>query len=157
MDRLKHLSCIDLAGLERLGRDLAAQARAGDVILLIGDLGAGKTTLARSVIRALGVTEDVPSPTFTLVQTYDGENDTGPLPVYHFDLYRLDDAADVQELDLEDALDTGLSLIEWPEVARDLLPEARLEVHLAAGPDAQSRSLTLLGDADWAQRLGAPA
>lgn len=155
MNRLRHLPCIDLAGLEALGRELAGLARPGDVILLMGDLGAGKTALARSIIQALGVTEDVPSPTFTLVQTYDGETEGGPLPIYHFDLYRLEDAQDIRELDLEDALDTGLSLIEWPEIAMDLLPAERLEVRLAAGPDETSRSLTLMGGADWARRLGA--
>jgi tRNA threonylcarbamoyl adenosine modification protein YjeE len=155
VNRLRHLPCIDRAGLEALGRELAGQARPGDVILLLGDLGAGKTTLARAVIRALGVAEDVPSPTFTLVQIYDGENASGPLPIHHFDLYRLEAPDDIHELDLEDALDHGLSLNEWPEIALAALPERRLEVHLAPGPDEDTRSLTLTGGPDWATRLKA--
>jgi tRNA threonylcarbamoyladenosine biosynthesis protein TsaE len=155
VNRLRHLPCIDLHGLEALGRELGGLARPGDVILLLGGLGAGKTTLARAVIRALGVREDVPSPTFTLVQTYEGENADGPLPIHHFDLYRLDEPDDIRELDLEDALDHGLSLIEWPEIALAALPQERLEVHLAPGPDDASRSLTLMGDDNWANRLKA--
>lgn len=155
MNRLRHLPCIDRPGLEALGGELAALARPGDVILLLGDLGAGKTTLARAIIRALGVTEDVPSPTFTLVQTYEGGNAGGPLPIHHFDLYRLEEPEDIHELDLEDALDYGLSLIEWPEIALAALPGERLEVHLAPGPDEASRSLTLTGSSGWATRLKA--
>ena len=153
MNRLFQQPCIDLNGLRALSSDLAGRSRAGDVILLIGDLGSGKTTFARAFIQSLGVTEDVPSPTFTLLQTYEGRAESGPLPIYHFDLYRLERPQDLYELDFEDALDEGVSLIEWPEVAMALLPEERLEIRLEPGPDAESRAVTISGSGTWAERL----
>ena len=95
-----------------IARRLAAVARNGDVIALDGDLGAGKTCFARGFIAALtGQAEEAPSPTFTLVQTYDSARGT----IWHFDLYRLARADDALELGLEDALADGITLIEWPE------------------------------------------
>ena len=153
MNRLFHQPCIDLEGLRALSRDLAGRSRAGDVILLIGDLGSGKTTFARAFIQGLGVDEEVPSPTFTLLQTYEGGTGSGPLPIYHFDLYRLEHARDLYELDFEDALEDGVSLIERPEVAMNLLPRERLEIRLEPGPDTDCRAITISGSGDWADRL----
>jgi tRNA threonylcarbamoyl adenosine modification protein YjeE len=109
-----------------LAARLAALARPGDLIALSGDLGAGKTSFARAFIGARGGGESVPSPTFTLVQTYD-------LPggaVWHFDLYRLRVAEEAWELGIEDAFESGISLIEWPEWLGALLPGRRLVVAL---------------------------
>lgn len=139
--------------MQLLGQELAAHARIGDVILLIGDLGSGKTTLARHIIQALGVSEEIPSPTFTLVQSYDGVRGKEPIPIFHFDLYRLEAANDIYELGLEDALDTGLSLIEWPDIAARALPDDRLEIRLSAGADDDTRAITITGSPDWARRL----
>lgn len=102
--------------------------RAGDAIALEGDLGAGKSTLARALIRALAddIGLDVPSPTFTLVQSYETR-----VPVHHFDLYRLSSPDELDELGLDDALVQGAALIEWPERAGDRLPGTALEVELA--------------------------
>jgi tRNA threonylcarbamoyladenosine biosynthesis protein TsaE len=111
-----------------LAARIAARARPGDVIALSGPLGAGKTSFARAFIRArFGAAEEVPSPTFTLVETYSGE---GP-PIWHFDLYRLDRPEDAWELGIEDAFAGGISLIEWPERLGALLPPGRLQVALA--------------------------
>ena len=112
-----------------LGARLGAHARAGDVIALVGDLGAGKTTLARGLIRHMtGPETEAPSPTFTLVQTYE----TPAFPIWHFDLYRLEHPGEARELGMEEAVD-GLALIEWPErLGRDL-PAQRLEVQLSFG------------------------
>ena len=103
----------DLAATAALGARIAAALRPGDAVALEGDLGAGKTTLARAILAALGLDENVPSPTFTLVQTYD----TPQLRVSHFDLYRLKSEAEMQELGLEEALEDGAVLVEWPERA----------------------------------------
>ena len=135
----------DAAATEALAAALAAKARIGDVIALWGPLGAGKTTFARGFIRALGGDEEVPSPTFTLVQTYD----LSP-PVWHFDLYRIAAPEQVWELGVEEALAEGVSLIEWPERLGALLPDDRLDVRLefAAG----GRRARLHAHGCWAGR-----
>ena len=104
-----------------LAAQIAARTKVGDVILLQGDLGAGKTVFARAFIRALcdDPALDVPSPTFTLLQTYD----TPRGPVWHFDLYRLKDPEEIFELGWEDALAEGIVLVEWPERLGPHTPE----------------------------------
>jgi tRNA threonylcarbamoyladenosine biosynthesis protein TsaE len=135
----------DLAATEALGAQIAAGLRIGDAVALQGDLGAGKTTLARAILRALGVAENVPSPTFTLVQTYE----TPGLVVRHYDLYRILNPRDVDELGLEEALEEGAVLIEWPERAGDRLPADTLHIVLTAtGPI--SRRADIAGPARWA-------
>src|SRR6056297_1697734 len=111
-----------------IGEVVAATVRAGDAIALHGDLGVGKTTLSRYIIRALSGDDDaeVPSPTFTLVQTYD----TPRFPVRHFDLYRLSDPEELLELDFEDERSEALTLIEWPDRAGDWLPCRRLDIEI---------------------------
>ena len=143
----------DEAATADLARRLALLAQAGDVIALEGDLGAGKTSFARAFIRALtDPDEDVPSPTFTLVQTYDC--DLGV--VWHFDLYRLGKPDDALELGIEDAFGDGVSLIEWPDRLGPWLPADRLIVRLsAAGLNADTRRRAeLIGGRDWEKRLG---
>ena len=132
----------DLAATAELGAKIAAMLAPGDAVLLKGDLGSGKTTLARAILTALGVSESVPSPTFTLVQTYD----TPRLTVSHFDLYRLKRAAELDELGLEEILENGAAMIEWPERAQERLPGDALTIHLSA--DAERRAI-LDGPARW--------
>jgi tRNA threonylcarbamoyl adenosine modification protein YjeE len=134
-----------------IARRLAAVARSGDVIALSGDLGAGKTCFARGFIGALtGQAEEAPSPTFTLVQTYDSDRGM----IWHFDLYRLTRAEDALELGLEDALSEGITLIEWPERIAGLLPHERLHVALSFRRDNDAaRHLNLTGHGGWAARL----
>jgi len=127
----------DLDATTRLGAGIARSLRAGDVVALWGDLGAGKTTLARAILRGLGVTEDVPSPTFTLVQNYD----TSP-PVAHYDLYRLKHAREMEELGFDDALADGAVLVEWPERAPEALPLDALHVRLKLQDGARRAALT---------------
>jgi tRNA threonylcarbamoyl adenosine modification protein YjeE len=135
----------------RLGEQLAFVARRGDLFALSGELGAGKTTLARAIIHALFGTrgEEIPSPTFTLVQTYA----TPRMPVAHFDLYRLGAAAELEELGLDLALKNGIAIVEWPEHAGERLPADRLDVRIDDAGDAASRKVTLTGHGDWASRL----
>ena len=103
----------DLGATEAFGARIARALKKGDTVALTGDLGAGKTTLARAILTSLGVGEAVPSPTFTLVQNYG----TARLNVSHFDLYRLKSGRDLDELGLDEALEHGAALIEWPSKA----------------------------------------
>lgn len=137
----------DEAATALLGARLAQRCRAGDVIALTGDLGAGKTTLARGLIRALmGRAEEVPSPTFTLVQSYLGQD----LTIWHFDLYRLSSSAEARELGIEEAVD-GLALIEWPDRLGQYLPATRLDVSLDFS--LNGRIARLEDYADWSARI----
>jgi len=123
---------------EALGATLAARLKPGDVVGLKGDLGAGKTTLARAIIRAAAADPDliVPSPTFTLVEVYDTPRGS----YWHFDLYRLDDPQQVYELGWEEALAEGIVLLEWPERLGWLLPQ-HLSVTLELASDDGRRAL----------------
>ena len=138
-----------LGATAELGARIAAHLKPGDTVALSGDLGAGKTTLARAILTGLGVDETVPSPTFTLVQTYD----TPKLSVSHFDLYRLKNPAEMDELGLDEALETGAALIEWPERAEKRLPADRLMVDLQANADG--RKAFLSGPVRWREVFGA--
>ena len=133
-----------------LAAKLAALAVPGDVIALIGDLGAGKTAFARAFIAARGGDGEVPSPTFTLVQLYEfPEGD-----VYHFDLYRIEEAEEIFELGIEDAMSEGISLIEWPDRMGAYLPFERLDIILSMGEDEGAREVDLIGRGEgWTARL----
>lgn len=125
----------------RLAQGIAQHLQAGDCLLLQGPIGAGKTHFARALIRHLlaqaGLAEDIPSPTFTLVQTYQ----TGRLDIWHCDLYRLSNPGEALELGLEEAFDQALCLIEWPERLGDLVPEQALMLQFTPKTD-DSRTLT---------------
>jgi tRNA threonylcarbamoyl adenosine modification protein YjeE len=141
---------MDEAATERLGACIAKGLRSGDVVALSGELGAGKTTLARAILRALGVTERVPSPTFTLVQAYE----TPSLNVFHLDLYRVEKASDMAELGLDDALLEGAALVEWPERGLPArLKNDALTVSLAAKGDTRREAL-ISGPARWRTVIG---
>ena len=130
---------------EQLGRDVL---RPGDVVVLSGELGTGKTALAQGVGRGLGVDGPVVSPTFTLVREYEGR-----IRLCHVDIYRLEWVQEIHELGIEEQLDESVTLIEWGEVAANALPTDRLEVRLAAGagPDERIIELVLLGES-WRRR-----
>ena len=138
------LALPDLAATALLAGRIAPRLRAGDAVALWGDLGAGKTTLARDILRALGVTEDVPSPTFTIVQSYE----TAALTVAHYDLYRLKTAREMEELGFREALEDGAALVEWPERAPDYLPDETL--HLRLQLEDGTRRVKITGPGRWA-------
>lgn len=130
------------------GARLAPALRGGDVALLEGPLGAGKSTLARGLIQAFSGAPDVPSPTFTLVETYEGPKDV----IWHFDLYRLEKPGDVWELGFEEALESGICLIEWPDRIESLLPDEVLRLHLEVKDDG-GRRLHVNAPDRWAPAL----
>lgn len=125
-----------------LGARVARMLRVGDCVILSGNLGAGKTCLARGIVQALtSVSENVPSPTFTLVQTYDSVP-----PLWHVDCYRLEKVEEITELGLLEALDDSALVIEWADKIKHLLPLVRLEIHLSVpGGDFARREARLVG------------
>lgn len=140
----------DEAATSALAARLAPLTRRGDVLALQGDLGSGKTAFARAFINALpGEREEVPSPTFTLVQIYP----RGDREVWHFDLYRLEDPEEVFELGLEEALAEGISLIEWPERLGSGLPRGALTLRFSQGAAPTARRIEIRGGAAWDARL----
>ena len=130
------------------GTRLATALKPGDVVCLEGPLGAGKSTLARGLIRALSGAHDIPSPTFTLVETYAVPG--GDL--WHFDLYRLEKQSDVWELGFEDALESGISIIEWPGKIDGILPDDALRLFIEVQPKAMRR-LRLVAPDRWMPAL----
>ncbi len=150
------LALRDIAATNELAAQVARLSAPGDVIGLSGDLGAGKTTFARAFIEARAAVhgepvDEVPSPTFTLVQVYELDS----APVWHFDLYRLERAEDAYELGIEDAFAAAISLIEWPERIEALLPEDRLELEFLFAGAPESRRIRLAARGSWALRLPA--
>jgi len=138
----------DAAATQALGARLGVRLTQGDVVCLAGNLGAGKTTLARGVIAAwTGQEEEAPSPTYTLVQTYEGAR--GEL--WHVDLYRLKRPDDAWELGLEDAFATAATLIEWPERLEGQLPRDRLDIELQ--PEGEGRRAALTAHGAWREKL----
>ncbi len=123
---------------QALGRQLAAGLEPGDVIAMIGELGSGKTCIIQGICQGLDVVDDVTSPTFTLINEYQGR-----LPVYHFDLYRLDDSESVLDIGFDEYVDgDGVCLIEWADKFPEILPEDRTEIRLNV-LDADRRELKI--------------
>jgi len=144
----------DADATQHLGETFAGLVQAGDTLLLEGQIGAGKTHFARSLIQARlareGRYEDVPSPTFTLVQVYDTDPE-----IWHADLYRLTHPDEAAELGLEEAFETAVCLIEWPDRLGDLCPKSALMMRFELTAGGASRRVTLSGPAGWSARLTA--
>lgn len=139
----------DEAATAALGARIARGLEPGDAVLLKGELGAGKTTLARAILRALGVQGHVPSPTFTLVQAYQADE----LPVFHYDLYRIESPRELSELGIDDAMEDGAVLVEWPErgFPQRLAADALTVTLTQAG--AGAREAHILGPARWERQI----
>ena len=144
----------DLAATAALADRVARAARPGDFVGLAGPLGVGKTTFARLFLQAraaragVALPQEVPSPTFTLVQVYE----VGADDVWHFDLYRIASSAECVELGFDEALDRGIVLAEWPERLGPLVPADRLELTFAVDA-AETRTVRVAGFGDWAGRV----
>jgi tRNA threonylcarbamoyladenosine biosynthesis protein TsaE len=139
----------DDAATARLGAAVAHALKAGEAVCLSGPLGAGKSTLARALVRALTTPdEDVPSPTFTLVQFYEGPR----LKVAHFDLYRLSNPDEAYEIGLDEALDDGAAVIEWPERLAGRLPGDRLDIEIGFEDTGAGRRARLTPHGAWEGR-----
>ena len=125
----------------RLGHSIGACMRAGDVVLLRGEMGAGKSVVTRAAARAMGVAGPVQSPTFTILNIHEGS----ALRLYHFDLYRLEGADALYELGLEEYIpaDDGASLIEWPQMAAEAMPGDALAIDIRYAMDGEAREITL--------------
>ena len=136
---------------EAFGRRLAGQLRAGDVVALFGELGAGKTTLARGLLAGLGHDGDVASPTFPIVIPYE----TLAIPVWHVDLYRIEDPAEIGELALDEALEDGALIVEWPERMGPALWPHSLRLTLRRQGEG-ARALTAEVPAAWEARWPLP-
>ncbi len=119
---------------ERFGSRLGSLLASGDVVCLYGAIGAGKTSLTRGIASSLGITDPVRSPTFTLVHEH-----SGTVPLFHIDIYRLEDPEQVAALALDEYYGKGVTVIEWPDRAEDLLPRRRLDVRLTIANDVSRR------------------
>ncbi|HEY9855439.1 MAG TPA: tRNA (adenosine(37)-N6)-threonylcarbamoyltransferase complex ATPase subunit type 1 TsaE [Stenomitos sp.] len=152
----RSLTLPDPDATARLGLALGRSAQAGDIILLSGDLGAGKTTLTQAIARGLGIEERVTSPTFSLLHEYD----EGRVPLYHFDLYRLTEE-DIAAQAFPDYWEQGdgLAVLEWAERLGSLTPPQRLEIHLAHAGDGRTATLVARGDRPhhWLQQVASDA
>ena len=139
----------DADSTARFAERLAARLNSGDVVLLSGPVGAGKTHFARALVQSiLDFPEDVPSPTFTLVQSYDTRH--GPL--WHADLYRINTESEVEELGLEQAFEEAICLIEWPDRLGSLTPPNALNIHFKTTGSGRTAHLTW-DDARWDDKL----
>jgi tRNA threonylcarbamoyladenosine biosynthesis protein TsaE len=146
-DQQRHFVGTDPAATTALGRALATAAQPGDVICLWGDLGAGKTHLAKAFGAGLGVTDTITSPSFILMAEYEGR-----LPLFHIDLYRLADATDALAGGLiDDRQSAGVTLIEWPDRLGEALPAKRLDVIIDGAGD-EPRSITIRANGDGPRR-----
>ncbi len=139
----------DEAATTTLGKQIADALRAGDKVALSGTLGAGKTTLARGILRGLGFTQDVPSPTFAIVQQY--EQPEVRLPLAHVDFYRIEEPDEIQELGLDDILIDGAMVAEWPDRIPDSFWRDALQITLDIETD-NTRRLTWVAGPAWKDR-----
>ncbi len=134
---------------EAVGEALGSQLRVGDLVVLTGDLGAGKTTFAKGLARGLGVTQKVTSPTFTIVQEYDGR-----VPVAHVDVYRLDRIQELHDFGFEELLESRVTIVEWGEAIALVLPRERVDVRLTLHDDDDDQRVVdvVASGPEWSAR-----
>jgi tRNA threonylcarbamoyladenosine biosynthesis protein TsaE len=152
MSKLRTLSLPDLAATQAFGERLSKHLRSGDIVCLEGGLGVGKTTLARVVIACLTGVLDAPSPTYTIIQTYETREGVA---IWHADLYRVENRDEFDEIGLEDAFDDAITLIEWPDRLEDQIPPDRLVISLNPSADGMDtgREVRITGWGEWESRI----
>lgn len=151
IERLKNLEIIlgDLEETKRFGIKLGKMLKRGDILCLNGDLGAGKTTLTKSIGLGLGVAEYITSPTFALINQYSGR-----IPVYHFDVYRLENAHELYDLGFDEYFyGDGVCIIEWADKIEKMIPKERIVVDIENGNGLNQRILKISGYGDGYQEL----
>lgn len=137
---MKKLEINSLEEMEDFGYKLGCLFEGGEVVTLNGDLGAGKTTLTKSIARGLGIEEHITSPTFTIVNEYEGR-----LKLYHFDVYRLESPDEMYDLGYEEYFySDGVSVVEWAEIVYQTLPEEKLEIYIYRGEGDEQRTIKLM-------------
>lgn len=152
---LAEFTLSDVSATKEFAARFAPLLKRGDVVAFDGALGAGKTTFCRAIIHALGLADEVPSPTFTLVQTYEPSSSDQTTPaIWHMDMYRLESPEDCLELGIEEAFEDAVSLIEWPAKLGSYLPAGFLTLRLEIEADGRTRKLTIIGGDEWKVRLG---
>ena len=144
------ISLPDIAAMEALGARIAARVQPGDVVALSGDLGVGKSTLARAILHALGHRGEVPSPTFTIIETYDGPELR--IPAVHADFYRLEDPTEAAEIGLDDYREGAVLIAEWPDHAGGFVQEPGC-LSISLEFEEEGRSAIAHGGADWLERM----
>jgi tRNA threonylcarbamoyladenosine biosynthesis protein TsaE len=138
------LRAANLADTSAIASGIASLVRRGDCLLLAGEMGAGKTAFTQAFAAALGVSEVVTSPTFTLLHTYRGDR----LTIHHVDVYRLERTGELEDLALRELLDDAVVVVEWGDAVRDALPDDRLEIGLSAGEPPAGVTAGVVGRAD---------
>ena len=129
--------------LKEYGTEFAEKLKRGDVIALIGDLGAGKTTLSKAIAKGLGIEEHITSPTFTLINEYY----SGRLPLYHFDVYRIDDISEMDELGYEEYFfGDGVCIVEWADKVEEIIPEDAIKINIKHIEDQNVRMIERLDE-----------
>lgn len=137
---MKKLEINSLSEMEDFGYRLGCLLKGGEVITLNGDLGAGKTSLTKAIARGLGIEEHITSPTFTIVNEYEGR-----LKLYHFDVYRLESPEEMYDLGYEEYFySDGVSVVEWAEIVYEVLPEDKLDIYIYRGDGDEERQLKLV-------------
>ncbi len=145
-------TCVNDEATQAAGKDFGALLRPGDIVLLTGRLGAGKTTFTKGVARALGVKERVTSPTFTMVRQHDCHNSGGIKTLHHGDMYRIESAGEVADLALGELVEeAGVALVEWGELAAEVFGPRAISIHFEVHED-ESRTLSVHGIVDDARR-----
>lgn len=146
---MSRIICNSIEETDKIGYKIGKLLEKGDIVCLAGDLGAGKTTLTKSIARGLGIDEEVTSPTFTIINEYDGR-----VPVYHFDVYRIMNIDEMYDIGYEEYFyGDGICIVEWASQIRELIPREHLWIDIGLGKEINSRELSIKGTTEHYERI----